>query len=145
MVDLPYSAFVGLGMGIPALDWQHQGLFRTLHHLDEAMRDGRVLAEVDVVLDSLQKYAQHHFQDEEAHMRQIRYPGLDAHTQEHHRFLALMETLRSGFLANGAHVHKKIPGHMLRRLTHHIRTQDMAYARHGRSGQAEQSEVIQYD
>ncbi|MBK8793594.1 MAG: hemerythrin family protein [Holophaga sp.] len=143
MVDLPYSAFVGLGMGIPALDWQHQGLFRTLYHLDEAMREGRIVAELDVVMDSLQKYAQHHFQDEEAHMRRIRYPGLDAHAAEHRRFLAQMETLRIAFLANGAQFHKRIPGHMLMRLTHHIRTQDMAYARHGQASRLEPPEVPQ--
>lgn len=81
-------------VGDADIDDQHRELFRRAARLIEALRKGD-RAEVVPILAYLEDYAVHHFELEERLMRELGYPGLDAHAAAH-------RTFREEFAANVA-------------------------------------------
>jgi hemerythrin len=75
-----------LSVGSAELDAQHQELFRRADAFLEAL-GGSSDREVDRLLVFLRDYARTHFADEEAWLRSVGYPDLEAHRAEHERFL----------------------------------------------------------
>jgi hemerythrin len=91
-----------LAIGVAAIDDQHQELFRNVNALLAAMRGRRGAAEVPRLLDFLGRYAVEHFAGEERLMREVRYPGLEAHRREHTEFAQDFQALRQEYEAGGA-------------------------------------------
>jgi hemerythrin len=73
---------------IPEIDADHQRLFALAASLDRAVLDGRGEQAVRPALLELVEYTRTHFETEERLMAAARYPGLEAHRQEHAAFLA---------------------------------------------------------
>jgi hemerythrin len=74
-----------LAIGVDVIDQQHRELFRRAHELIEALKAGR-RSEVGQLVEYLGEYAHTHFQSEETLMRQVGYPGLEAHRERHEEF-----------------------------------------------------------
>jgi hemerythrin len=74
-----------LAVGIPDIDEQHQELFRRAERLIAALRAGDK-REVLPLLAYLDEYVVHHFEGEERVMRELGYPGLEAHAAAHASF-----------------------------------------------------------
>lgn len=79
-------------IGHPEIDAQHQHLFGLLDKLYEAVCAGTAAQLVEEVVDELVDYTRQHFIVEESLMRELNYPGLDRHRQEHQD---LLETVNS--------------------------------------------------
>lgn len=74
-----------LSVGIPAVDEQHQELFRRAERLVVALRSGD-RGEVIPLLAYLDAYVADHFAAEERLMKEAGFPGLEAHAADHLRF-----------------------------------------------------------
>ncbi len=70
-------------------DTQHQALFDLIDRIKETPFDPDILVR-------LKLYAEHHFVLEETYMKQLDYPGFEAHLEAHNRFreelAAMMDT-----------------------------------------------------
>jgi hemerythrin-like metal-binding protein len=64
------------------IDSQHNDLFALVNAMS-AEAAGGVSARVIMLLDEIITHILVHFRDEEAELRKLEYPGLDAHRREH--------------------------------------------------------------
>jgi hemerythrin len=74
-----------LAVGVAEIDAQHQELFRRAERLVAALRAGD-RGEVEPLVRYLTDYVVAHFSAEERFMREVGYPGLDAHRAVHETF-----------------------------------------------------------
>jgi hemerythrin-like metal-binding protein len=115
------------------LDNQHQKWFDTLNRLHEAMLEGDSDELVQAKCDSLQAmidYTKLHFRTEEAHMRRIGYPGLDAHMQQHKAFVEQLDELSVDYRAGRVLLGTRMIKVMQEWLRDHISEEDRKYAAH---------------
>lgn len=90
---MPFAEWMPrLAVGVPAMDDQHQGLFRTINRMWDAYQNEDE-QELKRVLEELTDYAEYHFLAEEALMAQTCYPETDAHRARHMEFRARMRGL----------------------------------------------------
>ena len=73
-----------LKIGHPEIDKQHQRLFE----LTNALMAADDVSAVRRLLMQLYKHTREHFELEEALMRQLNFPDINAHTDGHNRLLA---------------------------------------------------------
>jgi hemerythrin len=90
-----------LAVGVPELDAQHQELFRRAERLVTALRGGD-RAEVGPLVRYLSEYVVEHFSTEERFMREIGYPGLDAHRAAHQEFRTDFAAMLADYERKGA-------------------------------------------
>lgn len=90
-----------LGLGIAAMDREHQQIVATMNKL-HALSSGRApVAALRAAVDDLVAITQTHFADEEAYMARIGFPGLAAHQQIHRTLLAKVLAHRAAFQRSG--------------------------------------------
>ena len=83
-----------LATGITTIDSQHRELFRRINNLVAAIKQNRCKSEIDGTIRFLEDYARIHFSEEEKHMRQTSYGGLDQQKRDHARYLASLAELK---------------------------------------------------
>ena len=91
-----------LAVGLEPIDEQHQELFRRAHVLVDALKAGHRAAEVGELFEWLGQYASEHFAAEEGLMREMGYPGLEAHRERHEEFRRHLRTLVAEHQRKGA-------------------------------------------
>jgi hemerythrin-like metal-binding protein len=79
------------------IDREHQSLFAAINHLHEAMLAGHGADILGTLLADLDRYVQTHFAHEEQLMVDSRYPGLQAHVQQHEALQRRAKTLLTRF------------------------------------------------
>lgn len=89
-----------LAVGVAEIDAQHQELFRRAERLIAALRAGE-RSEVESLVGYLTGYVAEHFSSEERFMREIGYPGLDAHRAVHETFREDLAELMADFRRKG--------------------------------------------
>lgn len=77
------------------IDHQHQRLFRLASALMAVLTENRPLPEVALRLESLLAHTAQHFHDEEALLREARYPGLHEHAAIHASLIARARKLQA--------------------------------------------------
>lgn len=120
-----------LGVGVPEIDRQHEGLFAATG----AFLDAEAGARAEQLLALLACLADHivaHFAVEEAHMRRAGYPGLEAHAREHRAFAATFQRVLAAFARYGddPRVASLIAREVPVWLERHAATWDMALGEH---------------
>lgn len=115
-------------VGIDEIDEQHKVLFELINRLFHAAvnRDGRE-AHAEI-LDTLIDYTRTHFQLEENLMAAACYADLDAHREEHARFVAKMEAVAQKFLVEEKNVTFELINFLKHWLREHILETDKQYA-----------------
>lgn len=92
-------------VGVPAIDKQHQELFKQVNSLMEAMKAGRGREEIETIVSFLEKYVVIHFGDEERLMTRYGYPDLATHKAEHAAFVrqfgAIKRDIAAGKITTG--------------------------------------------
>ncbi|WP_207061097.1 bacteriohemerythrin [Motiliproteus sp. SC1-56] len=78
-------------IGNEEIDSQHRRLFELLDELYQAVCQGNASQSVMPVLEELVAYTREHFYAEESLMREVNYPGLAQHQQEHEALLAAVQ------------------------------------------------------
>lgn len=98
---MPLQWTQALSVGIPEIDAQHQELFRRVDRLVTAMLSDDH-GEIGLMLAFLADYVVTHFSTEERFMREVGYPGLPRHREEHEGFVAELRALDRDFAEGGA-------------------------------------------
>ena len=80
--------------GINTIDSQHKELFKRINNLVVAIKEHRCRAEIDGTIKFLDDYARVHFAEEEKHMRETGYEGLEEQLGEHRKYLEALAELK---------------------------------------------------
>jgi len=91
-----------LSIGIQLIDDQHKALIQRLSDVCEAASLRQGTREILKTLDFLVEYTEHHFSDEEKHMQETNYPGLEKQKREHQEFNAILKDMNRDFDEEGA-------------------------------------------
>ena len=83
-----------LATGITTIDSQHKELFNRINNLVLAIKQQRCRSEIDGTLKFLDDYARVHFSEEEKHMRDTGYTGIDEQRESHKQYLAALAELK---------------------------------------------------
>jgi hemerythrin len=83
-----------LATGITTIDSQHRELFRRINNLVTAIKQHRCKSEIDGTIKFLEDYARVHFAEEEKHMRDTNYGGLEEQREDHKKYLAALAELK---------------------------------------------------
>ena len=110
--------------GVPALDEQHQALFRCVVELEQAAGERTMLSTCHA-LAQLSRYAREHFADEERLMREHGYPGIDSHIAAHRDFSHRLFELRRAYLDED--ISSELIALLRAWLRFHVTTTDMDY------------------
>ena len=83
-----------LATGIITIDSQHKELFKRINNLVTAIKQHRCNAEIEGTIKFLDDYARIHFSEEERHMRDSNYAGLEEQLEDHKKYLAILAGLK---------------------------------------------------
>lgn len=83
-----------LATGIATIDSQHKELFKRINNLVYAIKQQRCKSEIDGVIKFLDDYARIHFSEEEKHMRETNYEGLEEQQRSHKEYLDALAGLK---------------------------------------------------
>ncbi len=84
-----------LAVGIKSIDSQHKELFKRINNLVAAIKEHRCKSEIDGTLKFLDDYARVHFAEEERHMRETAYPGIEEQREQHRKYLEALAELKA--------------------------------------------------
>ena len=115
-------------VNIQALDRQHQGLFRTLNELSDALSSGQGGTVVEDVLRKLLDYTASHFAAEEKLMDLHRFPGLASHRLKHQELTTRVICLREEYRAGNVGVPVSLMLFLQSWLKEHILVADKQYS-----------------
>lgn len=125
-------------IGVAAMDAQHKRLVAMVNRLYEAMRTGKGDAAVCPILQELVSYTLTHFAAEEALMRKVGYPQLNAHLELHKaltdKATELLKTLKDGKMVATV----SVAAFLKDWLTTHIQNEDRRYGLHIQAQQTNQ-------
>lgn len=113
----------------PAIDAQHQRIFQIIATFVEALAEATMsgVAQAPLTLVELSDYAQEHFVFEEALLRGIGYPGLEAHEASHQALLGRLDAIAESFRVNGPGRPEDVLDLLDHWMRDHILKDDMAY------------------
>ena len=87
-------------VGVHQIDEEHRRLFVLAEEMHQALLQGKGVAVLGQLLDSLVEYTRYHFAQEEQLMQRLRYPGYARHRQQHEALTANVLALQ-GRAASG--------------------------------------------
>jgi hemerythrin len=83
-----------LATGIATIDSQHKELFKRINNLVIAIKQQRCRSEIDGIITFLDDYARVHFSEEEKHMHETNYGGLEEQQRSHKEYLTALAELK---------------------------------------------------
>lgn len=89
-------------VGVELIDEQHKMLIQHLNKLIKSLEPSQGLTEVANTLSFLIDYTHFHFSEEEKHMAEHNYPGLEQHKKKHDGFKTTLSNLEEEFKEDGA-------------------------------------------
>jgi len=93
-----------LSIGVDLIDEQHKALIQRLNDVHKAADVQQGPMEITRTLGFLEEYTEYHFSEEEKHMQENNYPGLEIQQQEHQKFKDLLKKFGEEFKEEGATV-----------------------------------------
>ena len=115
-------------MGIEEIDTQHRELISLFNRIVTNANAGARWDAVHYQVMDLRRFAEFHFEFEEALMRMYGYKDLDEHAQTHRAFFARLNEIE--YLANKDYVQKEMLRFLSDWLMKHILVADKSYALH---------------
>ncbi len=113
-----------LSVGAPELDAHHRHLAGLINRLADLAGDAARAEGAHGVLTELAHYATYHFEQEEALMRALGFPGLDEHRAEHEQYCEVIAEASYGATL-GIIAVGDLLGYLTRWWSTHIRNEDM--------------------
>ena len=89
-------------LGIESIDRQHRELYRKIDHLSLSIYQGKGKDELRQLIKYLKSYIEEHFTYEENILERTDYPDLEAHKQQHLRFIDYFKELDHEIKSRGA-------------------------------------------
>ncbi len=100
MADLQWKK--KYAVGVASIDDEHQEMFAAVRALEAAMNRKADAAEMGELLKTLAAATVRHFADEEAVMREAKYPGIGLHAANHQRLLEKIDAFVARHVQNTA-------------------------------------------
>ncbi|WKY47356.1 bacteriohemerythrin [Eubacteriaceae bacterium ES3] len=121
-----------LSVGVDSIDAQHQQLFKMADELFDAGKAGKSKEKVGELLTFLGNYTKQHFNDEEAYMKSINYPGLAEQQAAHKAFINELGKLQDEYNKSGSNISVIINANQMvvDWLTRHISGMDKKIGAH---------------
>ncbi len=115
-----------LSVGVEHIDDQHKMWFQKADELFEAGKQQKAKEYINTMLDFLDEYTKMHFRDEEAYMKEIRYPELEAQKKAHASFINDLAKLKSDYNEGGGNIMVILNANkmVINWLTNHIKNMD---------------------
>ncbi|AQQ70612.1 McHr [Limihaloglobus sulfuriphilus] len=119
-----------LSTGVEFIDEQHKMLLEKINDISKAVEADRGPEKIGDMLDFLLEYSDFHFNAEESHMREMAYPDLEAHRQQHKEFVETIKELIRDFLEDGPtrELAEAVNTMLVNWLRKHIKTVDAKLA-----------------
>jgi len=123
-------------IGIADIDQQHKGFFEAAHRLYDQILNCEGEHGLEEAVAFLRRYAEKHFQTEEAFMRRHAFPGLAEHQKLHAAFFESLDHLVDDLEVFGPSQHLADRALHIAQdwLIDHIGDEDMQYATYVKSG-----------
>lgn len=115
-------------MGIEEIDTQHRELISLFNRIVATADSGARWDTVHYQVMDLRRFAEFHFEFEEALMRMYGYKELDEHAHSHRAFFARLNEIE--YLSNKDYVQKEMLRFLSDWLMKHILVADKSYALH---------------
>lgn len=115
-------------VGNDELDHQHKQLFHLINILEESTDDSTKLLENTLM--QLVDYLETHFKAEENYMKEIQYPNLEKHHQEHAEFVMTTLKFVKSFQKNGKVIKGDVISYLKDWLLTHILHSDVKFAKY---------------
>jgi hemerythrin-like metal-binding protein len=112
---------------VKRFDEDHQQLFSIINELHEGMKAGRGQNALHDVLIRLLRYTEQHFTAEEGVMKQLGYPQLPAHAEQHRRFTGKIKEVAEQYKAGTIGLSVEILDFLTKWLSQHIVAIDKQY------------------
>ncbi len=109
------------------VDRQHRRLFELVNELHDAMAKGHGREALEPALKALAAYTLEHFATEEALMREMGYPNLERHRNQHQVLASQVDELLLRFSKGYLTLPSTLSRFLADWLKHHIREEDMAF------------------
>jgi hemerythrin len=115
-----------LSVGVENIDEQHKIWFEKANALFEAGMQHKAKDYMNTMLGFLDEYTKQHFRDEEAYMKKINYPELDAQKKAHASFINDLAKLKSEYDESGGNIMVILNANkmVINWLTNHIKSMD---------------------
>ena len=111
-------------VGVPGIDDDHKELFAAVNELEWAIGRNADAAEMVVLLKELVDRTRKHFADEEAAMRDAKYPGLALHVANHQRLQEKVEAFAARHSQSGSQMNQHALNFLRDWLVSHIENDD---------------------
>ena len=108
--------------GVESIDEEHRRIFQVINALHDHTKPGASSIRAQEAMDALLWYGSEHFQNEEALMKYLGYPGYQEHQHEHQALKEALLKLRE----DGFDLHA-IAEFSRSWITLHIKTQDLRF------------------
>jgi hemerythrin len=113
---------------ITSIDSQHRLLVSMIHHLQEAMLEGRVKAVVAPLFQAMNRYTQFHFEYEEQLFAEHGYPDGETHRERHAGLVAKLQDLEAKYSAGTLSAGTPLMQFLRSWLVDHICAHDKQYS-----------------
>lgn len=116
-------------VGVHELDRQHQTIIGLINELNAEDQTGHAPDAVDRILDQLAEYVTIHFRLEEDYMERFDYEDVEAHLEEHVRYIETIAKLTQDQIENQGNVHGELIAFLNQWWTSHILDTDKKYTK----------------
>lgn len=116
----PLAFTEDLKFGVPAIDRQHRRMIKIVNSLVNAVIDGNLGANEDLLLDEMVRLADLNFRTEEEWMGRCGYERCAAHAEAHAHLLRELVQLRDGMFTRHEHLNRKAVFFVRRWLENHL-------------------------
>lgn len=114
-------------IGDETIDSEHKALFDLINDFHSRWVERQQRQDIAIVLNRLVRYAQQHFQHEEAIMAAAGYPRLGEHQQVHERLFETIFNLHKEFEEGDLHLEQDTMKFVRTWLVEHILNNDYAF------------------
>jgi len=115
---------------IKTIDDDHQGMFRLVNQLFDAMSQGKAKEILSETLGHLVDYTKTHFRREEMYFLTTNYPETVEHKLQHELFVEKIDTLRKQFDDGDKQISVDLIKYLSDWLINHILISDKRYMNH---------------
>ncbi len=123
-------------IGYPKIDQQHLELYHQCIKLQDSIRAGSQMDEIDDVIRFLNDYVIDHFKTEEEFLQSMNYPFMEYHISQHRNFIKTFEILKHE-IADGMkskiYLMFKIQTLLIDWVVNHTLREDRHFAKYGKS------------
>ncbi|MCI5222469.1 MAG: bacteriohemerythrin [Candidatus Electrothrix sp. AR4] len=118
-----------LSVNVAEIDQEHKKLVLMINELTDAMKAGKGKDVLGKILDGLVAYTASHFQKEEKYFKELNYPYMVEHKNEHVAFVKKVLEFKEEFDQGRATVSVSILQFLSKWLQTHIKGADMKYSK----------------